>query len=267
MAKFVLADPTTFDAATLAGSNTVETLPLSNLQTDIPFDRARFTSTSPYVVADLGAAVDVNLVWLGYTNVTSAATWRIRAASTEAGLTSSPGYDSGAVTAWPSASINTRQYPRVHALAFYSTAKSFRWWRVDISDAGNPDGYIDVGRMIVDAAFVPEAGRQTGASIQYVDPSVVQRPAAGGAIGRQIVGYREAAIPFNFRSRADTVGVLARLDRVRGRARPILYVDDPDDSTYLMDVTIYGGLESSPVADHFIDQYMKSFAISESEHP
>src|SRR3546814_18170088 len=93
MAGLYIATPVLSDAATLSTTGTVSsTLPLTNLQTMQPGAVCRFTSlTGMMIVADLGAAASINWIEMINQNGKSAATWRIRGASTEGGLPSAPG--------------------------------------------------------------------------------------------------------------------------------------------------------------------------------
>src|SRR5579864_7228691 len=114
MKNVLLMSPALSDAATLAGSSQVASLPIANLQAMQPKKKWRSTGTTEYVTADMGAAVACNgLALIGH-NLTSAATLRVRAAASAANVTASPALDTGAVSAWPvsgkPADVNWPQY-------------------------------------------------------------------------------------------------------------------------------------------------------------
>ncbi|BBK37677.1 hypothetical protein STAQ_27550 [Allostella sp. ATCC 35155] len=189
------------EGATASGGSYTTSRPAANMQTIELGVVARTTnaSTSSTIrVFDLGAARSIRLVAITSHNLSAAATVRVRAASSEAGLTSGPAVD---VTqnAWLGANTpatnTTRRGTRLRmpcALVVLSADQNYRWWRVDIADSGNPDGYVKIGYLQLwqaiqfsmglapDAALAPETGttrQETIGLVAHFDPRASRRVA------------------------------------------------------------------------------------------
>lgn len=112
------------ESATLSGGTWETDYPLTNVQTRYHGQRARSTSTSATITV---AVSGIDVVALAG-NFTQAATFQFTAGE----------YDSGVVSA--------------SAIALPATASSVT---IDITDTGNPDGYVAVGRVFVGAGWRP----------------------------------------------------------------------------------------------------------------
>ena len=94
------------------------------------------TTAAALTVTAATAAVAWRAVSLNRTNLTTAATIRVRVSSA-ASLTTAPAYDSGVVSAGVAVGIG-------QALHVMPTAVSALAMRIDISDPANPDGYLNI---------------------------------------------------------------------------------------------------------------------------
>lgn len=265
MAHMILASPALSDAAVLSSTADVAaTLPLANLQVQQPGQAARFTALgSVWFDADLGAASAVDTIALLANNGTAAATWRIRAAATQGGLTAAPGYDSGAISLWPAAGRPTL-WARPHALLWLSAAETWRWWRIDVFDAGNGDGFFEAGRLYLCAAWRPGRNLQYGASIGVVEDAA-NKEAAGGQIWPQLRGRRRRAeFSLKFLAEADMQRNALALDLARGQSGDVLFCQDPEADEFLNHTMLYGLMTGmrAIILDHF-KLYSKSYRIEE----
>ena len=255
------------DAGTLSTAASVAgNMPLANLQAIQPTDATRFlTPGSAYFELDLGSAKAIDFVALLNTNGSSAATWRVRADSTQAGLSGgSPGYDSTTKTLWPSTGLDDWDF--VHALLNIGADKTFRWWRVDIADASNPDGYFQAGRLLLADAWRPTHGLTVaeGAELGWRDPSA-WNVARGGQTYVDAVP-RARFLRFGV-TLIDDTELFPRglwLDRTRGSSRDVLVSLDPDHATLAQDWTLCGLMkELSPARTQDINRWQKRFEIEE----
>ena len=166
------------------------------LQTVDITDIWRANSLTPNLVLDFASAVTIRCIQLVNTNLTNAATWRIRGATSQANLTSAPGYDSGDISAWPAAS-GAQIRNNINPFHFINGGSQFRWWRIDISDAANTDGVIDAGRLVMGNAFQPEINAAFGLRLGAKDLARSGRTRGGqpdfDKIG--ILRYLEFALP------------------------------------------------------------------------
>lgn len=235
----LLATPVLSDAATLTAGSEASDLPATNLQKMQPSSLWRATDLgNSYLVVDLGEFQSINLLALLYTNASSGATVRVRGADTEAELTSSPGYDSGSVDHWPATGMESWDY--THFLYFPSSAQTYRWWRFDISDANNPDGFYQAGRLYIADAFAPALGPRYGFNVRYRDGQV-RSTALGNQIypqQRNVGRVLNASLRWN--SEADFWREFSRLQRMRGTARDVLFVALETNTDRLMDWSAMG---------------------------
>lgn len=98
---------------------------------------------STWFKVDLGSAKDVDAIALIAHNLTSGATIHLQGNATDAW--GAPSVDE--VVTWRSGVI----------YLFLNSAETYQWWRVTIADAGNSDGYLEIGRAMLCEHFdLPE---------------------------------------------------------------------------------------------------------------
>lgn len=250
MGNFVIGQPW---AATVTAASAAATMPASNLDKPQPTDVWRSTSlTSQYIEIDLGSARAVDLVALLFTNLTSAATWRVQAGTTT-GVTN---YDSGTVTAWAGA---TQNVDRPHAFLFLAATQTYRYWKITLTDAANPAGYFEAGRVFLSNAIQPTRNYAYGAGRGFKD--LTER---ADAFGGQLLFEQKAKRPVlsweaNWLTEAEMEADVLELQRtVEG---PVLAILDPDASTYRMGRLHYGLLSMEPGITASFNRYSTRFTI------
>lgn len=242
MAKTMIASPVLSDAATLTVSGSASsTLGKVNLQSLNPRQYWRSSTDTPHIVIDLGSAADIRLVSVLYGNFVQADTWRVRGATSEANLTSSPGYDSGSVSAWPDGA-DLSSWDRTHTRLYLSTAETFQWWRIDFDASSNSDGYVEAGRLYVSEGIQPATGvsASKGWEPSFVEPSARTLNQSGGVTPRGFPQRRNVALALINLTRAEAWGSISVFRRDRGASGDVLALIDPEESTYPMDHMYYG---------------------------
>lgn len=267
MGNIVLALPTVSDRAVITAGSEAATMPASNLLRRQPSDMWRALDLdNAFVTLDLGAAEPVRLVWLGYTNASSAATWRVRAAATEADLTAAPGYDSGSLSHWPVAELS--DWDRTHAFLWLPAAETWRWWRIDVDDPANPDGFYQAGRLYLSDPWQPSRNYRFGASDGYQDDSQPQRARGGQTYVADGAMWREGSFSLRFQGREEMRSQASRIDRLVGTRRDLLIVYDPEDLSRFMDECFYARLaELRPLVLERWRLYEKTYTWTEWELP
>lgn len=263
MSNIAIATPILSDAATVTATDELGNFPVTNLQTKQPSVKWRTAGLSPAVVIDLGSAGAINLVGLFATNTTSAATWRIRAAASEANLTASPGYDSGSVAAWPETGMAT-DWPAVNLIHWLTAAQTFQWWRIDLADAGNPAGYLQAGRVYVAAAWQPTRNLQRGWSIEPQDESETFRAQGGQEYDEIRPQRRIAKFRLAFLSEDELYDNVFEIDRRQGRTGDVFVMRDPTHASHLHKQSVYGTLKGSePAVNQAALIFEKSYQVRE----
>lgn len=241
-----IANPAVGDSGALTASDELSNMAASNLQLSQPFFVWRTSGLSSlYLSLDLLSAQSVGLAWLGFTNASQNGQWRVRGDSVQANLTVSPAYDSGLVDIWEYSDMTDRGFTKFHATHVLSSVQSLRYWRFDISDAGNTDGYFQAGRLIVCNPWTPSRGIQFG----FRPPALVGRSIIREAVSADYFVNRRAAgkmAEFTIRftdAAAEVTEVyssLVALDRLRGDRSDALYWLDTEDTDHIAENQIYG---------------------------
>ena len=262
-----LATPVLSDAATLSTTGTVSSsLPLTNLQTMQPGEVCRFTSlTGMMIVADLGSAKAINWVELINHNGTSAATWRIRGADTEGNLTASPGYDSGTVSMWPaSGKPSDTGLQNLSSLLYLTTAQTYRWWRIDITDAANPATYWQAGRLYIANAWVPEKNLSYGVQYGFIDTSQRYRTPGGNTLPINRARLKRVAFSLGFMDEDEAFGKAWPIDLDRGMGKDVSFYENPEATTHRHRKSVYGLLsDMSPIEHLYFPVHSKGYVIEE----
>lgn len=240
MAKALLAR-TLADAGTITAGNAEADFPVTNLLDRQPSKIWRTTSLSnTYFEIDLASATSINFVYLGYTNLTESATWQVRGATSQANLTASPGYNSGAVSFWPQTGLDDWDFTSAF-IDLIDSAQSYRWWRVDLSDGSNPAAYVEAGRLMLGGAFRFEKNLKFDNGVQWLPARPDSARALSGAQYVE-VGNVYRKVDFRVENWTQTAAFrdLFDLQRRNGIAEPVVYVRDSAATTEIMEHLIYG---------------------------
>ena len=145
----LLSNETTKDA-TLTANSAIINYPVTNVL-DSRLSRIFKTSsnTTATIVFDVGSAVTVTSVAIANHNISSGVTTlKVQGNATDAW--GAPSVDE---TLTYSSGIITKQF----------TGGSYRYWRINIVDAGNSDGYISLGRVgLYDSFTLPDISPSVG---------------------------------------------------------------------------------------------------------
>jgi len=236
MSNFIIAQPY---SATVTATSEAASMPASNLNKVQPSDVWRSAALTGQVIEiDLGSARAVDLVALMFSNLTSAATWRIQAGSTT-GVTD---YDYGTETAWAGATENT---DRPHAMVYLPAAQTYRYWKITLTDAANPDGYFEAGRLILADALQFTRNHAYGAGRGFNDLSTTRE-----AFGGQLLLEDRAKRPVvTFEANWLTAEEMERdlLELQRTITGAVFAMLNPDASTYRQGRMYYGKLALEPL--------------------
>ena len=121
---------------------------------------------------DLGASVSVDTFALLAGSFGTSDSWSVVGAATQAGLTSTQLFNSGALTALAS----PEGLGRVHRQALHvRTATSVRWIRISVNVAAA----MPIGRVVIGKRFEPLEGRDYGWAQRVLDLGELQRSRQG----------------------------------------------------------------------------------------
>jgi hypothetical protein len=261
-----ISSGTLIDAASLTGGGTISSdAPITNLQTSPLAQYTRWTSlTGMSITVDLGAAYAITFFGLFGHNGSSNGTWTITGATSQGDLTASPPpYTTGSMSLWP-ASVKPDETGKLHSLYYPPTAKSYRWWLIELSDSGNGDGYFDVGRIHIDAAWSPTYSIRLGGVPYFVDPSIREQSYGGQSWSRTVSPHRVADFSIPGLGADEMFNNAYELQRQVGTGRDVCFVRDTTATTHLHRQTVYGWMKSlDPIQNVAHGIYETPFVVEE----
>lgn len=253
MATILLSYNNRSDVATLSGGSWLASLPLTNLQDRRLGKVARSSNaltTSTTFDIDLGASATypIGVYALVAHNLSASATVRIRASGDPTFATSL--YDSGTVSAWPAGLIPTSllewensnfwlgtisDQARAGFRSPYvciNTARTLaRYHRVSISDTTNTDGYCQLGRLFLADIWSPTYNYQSGASLGWSDPTVIDTSVGGTRYYDQRNRYRTFTFRLGWVTQTEAYTQAMEMQRLVGMSGEVLVIPDSADAT------------------------------------
>ncbi|MDD5533486.1 MAG: hypothetical protein PHC52_11890 [Syntrophales bacterium] len=209
-----LADAT---ATVETSSSAAAEYPLANIKNIWPTYVFRTASLGApdYIKWDLHTAQFVSCFILWNHNISAGATIRLQGNATDSWGT--PTYDE-AVT-WTEENL-------VHVL---TSAVSLRWWRLIITDALNPDGYISAGCRFLGDVFQPGESNATRVP-SLIDPSEIAFSRGGQLTAAQLDGYDQMSYAFDAVGAADQA-TMKTIYRALGTFKPYFIIEDSNYPT------------------------------------
>ncbi len=242
--------PNRIEDATLSGGSWSSGLPLNNLKNRELAAVARSTNAttgSTAINLDLGQARTLRVVALVNHNLSQAAQFRVKLGTTSGGSDLfSGGYEpawaltfDGQLLEWENDNwwmgAADNEFIRHPFMAVYLLPDwlSARYVRIEISDTGNADGYVQLGRVFVGSGSIPEYNASYGMQDDWEDLSEVDY----NAEGEDTVVYRRSRRIVRFS--LDHIGHLGgnasefatwyEMRRRMGGSREVLYIPNIAD--------------------------------------
>lgn len=280
MANLIIAYPNRSDDAVLSGGSWQA--PLANLQTRLLAEVARSTNlqaANTQLSIALTKERPALLLALVRHNLSRSATYRLTAGSA-ADLADL--YDSGWLDVWPAiypqstlgwdspswwdgriAEEDRAGYPAnlVHVL---SATVFARYWRLELSDADNPAGYVEAGRLYLAEQWQPIVNCSWGYGIGWEDKSGVEETLDGVEYFDQRPRYRVARFQLQHMSTDEAYGQAFELQRRQGVTGEVFLLSDPDDAIHRMRHSFLGRVRQlSPIEYASYNRHVTAFEIKE----
>ena len=209
-----LIDP----ATSVVTANSEDTdYPLTNLKVDLFSTHYRSTGdAAEWIKIDLGAAMAVDVIAIRYHNLTAGATLTL---------------EGNAADAW-----GAPTYSQVIAITddviiyFLASTQTFRWWRLTIADAANPDGVIKIGRPFLGSYFEPTWNFLAPRKSPIVDPSIKMYSSGGGKHVEKENTYRAPVYEWGLVNAADYASFEAMFEAV-GANKAFFVCENADHAT------------------------------------
>jgi hypothetical protein len=274
------------DAAILSNGSWITSLPLSNLQKRQLGRVARTSSTDPVASAidlDIGLGNVVRIFAALNHNYSLGATYRLRgsndphfaSADFDTGETFIPVWATVYSTDtldWEADNFWTGQYKAAdiagypwHLCILTGAPSYLRYWRFEISDAANPAGFIQLGRIFIGDAWQPDNGVDFGAAIGWEDPTTIQTSLSSSEYFDGKAPYRVAHITTHFMSTDEAYARAFEIQRRSGTWKELFFIMDVDDTLHAIRRSFPGRQRSiDPISIPYPDANETNWEIKES---
>ncbi len=255
--------PNVADKATITVGSPVASLPASNMQTRVLSQVARIGGVGlndTVINVDLLEPQVLQVFALLKNNLSYFSTLQIQASITPGFEAENIVYDSGVSYAIPDIQQggilgwgifgwgNTVPFEElkqitVNTVHIAPAAVVARYVRFTLADSTNPDGFIDIGRMIISSLTETGVNPDYGMRIGYVDRSTDSEADDGTIHTDRRKPYRQISMNFSNLSEAEAMEVFFnRLNRDKGTFGDFLVIPQPDKLEQLNNQAIYGKL-------------------------
>lgn len=260
MAKIRLATTDLVDNSAAIVATTEDTVyPITNVKNIQLSNVWRSTDlTTQNIDIQVGTSGYDTIALLG-TNLSNTATWQITAGATQGATT----FDSGVLNFWPNSTIldNWNSKPGFYK---FTTTQTHDWVRIQIIDGSNLDGYIEVGKLIIDKAWTPTFNTPYNWSIEWVDPSLVNKSFGGRVFITKREPYRILKFDLNWLSETEMFANAFELDRLKGKSKEVLVIRDIDDTLQRHNQYVYGLFQSlAPIINTNFNIFKKRYVVEE----
>lgn len=283
MANILLAWKNKADNGTLSSGSWQASLPLTNLQSTKLSKKARSTDATlanTKFDIDLGAVQPVQNVSIVSTNFTTDALVRVRGSSDNTFATSE--YDSGWIDAFPSlytpgtllwgvdpvwtgkpAQEDVDRYTKnfIHILP---SMQILRYWRIELDDTANADGFVDIGRLFIGPTWTPSRNYSHGSQFTYESLTQVDRTVSGAHVFDQRDPLRAFTFELGFLSDQEANETINELRKDLDTYGEIIVAPDYEDTTNHFREAFLGRLKrQDPLLAYANNLRRTSFTVEE----
>jgi hypothetical protein len=226
MTNPIFGYPTATTAFALGGGNYVVEYPRDNLQTDDLAQVARtpdLQATSTYFFGTSTVPVQVGVIGLFGLNLSVGAHIRLRYWS-DAAMATTPLLDTGLIPVFPGARLSDP-----HWFHWDGSNYNIRAFRIDLADATNLAGYLDVGRLEIAYAYEAGFGMAQGAQRGRTLRTGFSQTPSGMKFFSRFPSPRVLKATFDA-SDAEASDFYLEILRVYDLATPFIVIPEPDDA-------------------------------------
>lgn len=265
-----MAWPNIIDSTTVSGGSWLSSLPVTNIQNKRISKVARSTNTnttSTIIIMDLGATASaIQLLALVVHNMSVSA--KVRITSSDFADFSTTYYSSGWVDVWPAGVIpqelleweednfwlgtisqNAIAGYRAPYTHYLPSSTNSRYWKIEIDDTGNTDGYIQVGRVFLGKVWSPTYNMGYGMKFGYTDVSTSESSLTGEEFFDIRTRYRTHTFELPALLKAEAYSTILAMQQQLGTSGEILVSGDRDDTTNTPRICFLGRMVSlSPIS-------------------
>lgn len=284
MPNLILAYQNCADEATLTTTGVwASSLPVTNLQDRIMSNVARSAGVS---AADTKIDIalpkyrKVKVVALCRHNLGTDATYRVTAYLDSAHT--SLIYDSGFVAVWPAMyttyslewqddnwwggrpALEDRQGYRWNLIHICPSTVYAPYWRIEIVDTANPDGYVEAGRLFIGDGWQPTYNRSYGSSLRYESRSAVEEALDGTEYFDKKTAPRIAQFSLDWLTPDEAMDRALEIQRLADVSGEILYIYDPSDTKNMIRRSFLARSRSLSAIEHpYLNTHKTAYELKE----
>lgn len=220
----VLGYANQIDDGTVSGGSWNASYPLTNIKTPYLFQKARTSNTlaaSSIIIIDCATAQTLGVMALISNNLTVNATVKVQSSDVSNFATTT--YDSGWLAVYDYTDF---------AMSF--TPVAARYWKISITDTGNGDGYIEIGRVFLGWQFKPSINIDFGASIGVESDTTSMRALGGPDYFDARPNRRSWRGQWSWLTEAEALDVLTSIMRSSDIEKEVFLMEDDADTNYQM---------------------------------
>jgi hypothetical protein len=268
------------DDATLSGGSFIAAAPVTNLQ-DKRITRVARSSdaatTSTRIDIDLGSSLACQAFALINHNLGASATWTITAGTSSGASDTYSGSARAVVQMSTSPDLLTwgesgfwegtgdEWVRNTHPVIYVHTSQlSARYWRIQITDTGNADGYVQVGRIYIGPVLIPAKNDSYGRGQGFSDFTTFERGATGASFARLGRKAKRADIAMDWMT-LEEQRAMRSIMRRGGADEDVLWCPDSTDAAVQQEFgflgTVTAGLDS--ITTPYLGAYSGKFTIEE----
>lgn len=257
--------PLDSDAATLSGGSWAMSLALlQDMQPTLTVQSTNALNASTLIKINFASSLAITGFALGHTNLSTDARLRFSGAASEGALGSS-GYVGSWISAWPATGRPTDAgLDWLDVFKMITPGAAYPWWRIEIDDDTNAEGFVELGRLYAAVAWSPDVNFIHGSESGHADIGIRNKTEAGHTNTERRDGPRVWDLRFDFLSVAEAKGFIYELRRRVGTAGDVFVCLNPDETTYLhreMMMATFDAMPSTPY--RFLNGFSSNFKLWE----
>lgn len=212
------------------------------------------------------------LVAIGH-NFGPDATWRVKIGPDEDSVTfGTPAIDTGFQSVWPDSGMpDEEEWPQYISFMQWENATPYNHCVLDIVDPTNPDGYVQIGRLMLDRALRPDSYRISSNLSLGLTLADAQRRTPFNRIYTERRGppARTMGLTLGAISRRDLMDYYFTLARLYGMYDDFFFCSNPAETTDLHKLMLHGmfanaaQFETQPVWDHQAQMWRSNLSLCE----
>jgi hypothetical protein len=154
------------------------------------------------------------------------------------------------------------QSPLIWRLPFLSVA---RYWRCEIFDSTNSDGYVQVGRVFLARGWTPSVNFAYGAGLGYQDPTPVLTSLSGAEYFDVRSKFRVMTFELQYITDSEAYSYALELQRLAGVSGEVLVMPDGGEDAGIQPLRSFVGRlrQAGPVMQTKPSAYTVQFEIKE----